>query len=317
MLVNSIKPINSYTRAENTKGSAPRERRNAYEHNRAERENLNQINTTIRNNSDGRVSFKGGAPMLHKIATFASSNPLVAEALFAIIITCGLRPATIMATARTEQEKEKCSYQAAKSVSSGVVGLGTTALIGTPIAAAIKKAGENKVFEMPPEMRAKSQEVVNKGIEALKKLTETNADEELVSWVSKLIKDTGKIDIKSFAKKGAESQKAFTEKVAEKAPEFLDDIQKALKEQRVINNYKDTTKNVLTKLFQPVFMPIRAMITIAMVPIILNMLGLKKPAKKPVAPEQNPQVMLNYNVFQTDKEKELFNAFTEVSKNAN
>ena len=119
-----------------------------------ERHNLKQnyndkINTTIESNSDGRVSFKGGTPLLHKAANFASDNPLVAEALFAILITCGLRPLTIMATAKTDEDKEKCSYQAAKSVSTGLVGLATSVLVGIPIAAAAKAAQKRGAFNMP------------------------------------------------------------------------------------------------------------------------------------------------------------------------
>ena len=130
MRVNSVTPVNIYPRPAISAGADFRERKSAYEHKSEERENTNQINTTIRENSDGRVSFKGGAPLLHKAATFAGNNPLVAEALFAILVTCGLRPITILATAKSDEEKEKCSYQAAKSISSGVVGLGMTALVG-------------------------------------------------------------------------------------------------------------------------------------------------------------------------------------------
>ena len=63
-------------------------------------------------------------------------------------------------------------------------------------------------------------------------------------------------------------------------------------------------------------MPIRATITTALVPVILNALGLKKSGKKP-APEQNPQVMLNYSVFQNETEKKLFQSFAGVNNNAN
>ena len=88
--------------------------------------NNDQINTTIKSNSDGRVSFKGAEPFLHKAANFANNNPLLADATFALLITCLARPLTIMATAKTEKDKEKCSYQAAKSITSGLIGLGMT-----------------------------------------------------------------------------------------------------------------------------------------------------------------------------------------------
>lgn len=322
MRVNSITPVNIYPKSDISTSPAQRERKSAYEHKpREERENINQINTTIKMNSDGRVNFKGGVPLLHKIATFTSNNPLVSEALFAILITCGLRPVSIMATAKTEEDKEKCSYQAAKSISSGLVGLGMTTLVGTPIAAATKLANKKGAFNMSPEMREQSMKVVNNGIEALKgfaqKLTQNGQDSQLVKQIENLT-EGGKLNLGLFAKQGKGAQRAFTQEIAEKAPEILNSVTDALKEQKVINNYAKTGKNVMDKLFQPVFMPLRAMVTIAMVPVILGIFGLKKPAKKQQpSPEQNPQAMMNYNLFNANVENELFKSFSEVTKHEN
>lgn len=321
MRVGSITTKSIYPMPDKGRAPAPRERKSAYEHTREERENLNQINTTIRKNSDGRASFKGGVPFLHRAANFTSNSPLVAEALFAILVTCGLRPVTIMATAKTDEDKEKCSYQAAKSISSGVVGLAMTALVGTPIAAATKLANKKGVFNMPPELKQQSQNAVNKGIDALKdlakKLTQEGTDAQLVKQIETLI-DGEKINLSAFAQKGKDAQKIFTQGISEKAPDIADTVAEALKQQKIINNFAKTGKNVMDKLFQPVFMPLRAMVTIALVPVILKVLGLSKPAKKQEeAPTQNPKVMLNYEVFQTSAEKELFKAFAEVTKHEN
>lgn len=321
MRVSSITTNSIYPKSDRGRGLAPKERKTAHEHKREERENSNQINTTIRNNSDGRMSFKGGVPFLHRAANFASTNPLVAEALFAILVTCGLRPITIMATAKTSEDKEKCSYQAAKSISSGVVGLGMTALVGTPIAAATKLSNSKGAFKMSPALREQSQNVVNQGIDALKnlaqKLTQEGRDAQLVKQIENLT-EGGRINLGIFAGKGKEAQKLFTQEIAEKAPEIMETVTEALKEQKVMNNFAKTGKNVMDKLFQPVFMPLRAMVTIALVPVILGLLGLSKPGKKPQdKPEQNPQLMLNYEVFQTNNEKELFKSFSEVIKHEN
>lgn len=326
MRVSSIKPVNVYPKSDTGAGLTARERQNTSEHrNQIERENINQINTTIRGNSDGRVSFKGGAgtPLLHRIANFTSNNPLVAEAIFAIFITCGLRPISIMATAKDETDKEKCSYQAAKSISSGLVGLAMTTLVGTPIAAATKLANDRGAFNMPPEMRERSLGVVRQGVDALRNLSERfvseGRDANLVQQIDMLI-EGGKINLGIFANKGKNAQKIFTQEISEKAPEVLETVKSALKEQKILNNYAKTGKNVLDKFFQPVFMPLRAMITIALVPIILSKLGKHKPGSKPKEeekPAQNPQVMLNYEVFQTKSEKELFGSFAEVTKHAN
>ena len=81
-------------------------------------------------------------------------------------------------------------------------------------------------------------------------------------------------------------------------------------------------------MLQPAFLPFRAAVTIALVPIIMKTLGIKKGgSKKPKeaeaqqkAPEaQKPQkspydsLMLN---FQTG-DKGVFNSFAEVNKNEN
>ena len=318
MKINSITPSIIYSKSKGAGASGHRMRESVYErHNK--QNNNDQINTTIKMNSDGRVYFKGGIPLLHKAANFASDNPLVAEALFAILITCGLRPITIMATAKTDEDKEKCSYQAAKSVSSGFVGLATTALIGTPIAAATKLANKKGAFNMPQGMKEKSQEVVKQGVDALvefsKKLTTEGRDLNLAQQINALT-EGGKMNLSVFQKAGKHAQNTFKEQISEKAPDISEKVVNALKEQQIINNYDKTGKNVMDKFFQPVFMPIRATITIALVPILLGLLGKKKPEKKQ-PPEQNPQVMLNYNVFQDSNEKALFQSFSGVANHEN
>lgn len=256
-----------------------------------------QINTSITENPDARVSFKGGTPFIHRAANFVSDNPLVADALFALAITCGLRPATIMATAKTEEDKEKCAYQAAKSVSSGVVGLGMTALVGMPIAAATKAANKKGAFAIPQEMKQKAADAVKPGVEALK---EKAAEiPEIAGIAIKDLIEGDKINSSVIKKAGKGAEKRFLDGVKEKLPDAAEKIGKAVKEQKVLDNYAKTGKNVADKLFQPIFMPLRATVTIAMVPVILGLLGLKKPSKKPDGVQdagQNPfkNVDLNF-----------------------
>ncbi len=295
---------------------------NAYGKSAKKKLNNEQINTTIGLNSNGRASFRGGIPMLHKAAEFTSKNPLVAEALFAILITCGLRPLTIMATAKTEEDKEKCSYQAAKSISSGVVGLGVTALIGTVIAAAASAANGRGAFKMPEKMKQQSFEVVKKGVEALKSLKDeliTNGkNAEVANQIQHLINGESSLNLEIFkdASKGAEGK--FIHEIEQIAPQLSETVKMALKEQRILNNYPKTAKNVIDKLFQPIFMPIRANITVALVPVILGLLGLNKKGKKSKGTNsQKPYDLLSYVNFQTKNEKELFQSFAGVANHEN
>lgn len=316
MKVNAIKSVSMYPKSGRTTHPMTKLRESAYGHSKIENNDINQINTTIKSNSDGRASFKGGTPLLHTIATFAKDNPLTAEALFAILITCGLRPLTIMATAKNDEEKEKCSYQAAKSISSGLVGLAVTAIVATPIAMATKAMNKKGAFNMTPEMKEKSQEVVNKGISELKKLaqrlTQESANSELASEINKLT-ENGILNLNIFTDKGKKVQLSFIENIKQIAPEIVDTVTNAITEQKVLNNYDKTNKNIIDKLFQPIVLPLRAKITIAMVPVLLGLLGKTKPGIKT---KQNNNQLLT-NIFQTETEKELFGSFNRMVNNEN
>lgn len=296
--------------------------------------NKNQINTTImKDNLDGRVSFKGGnVPFLHKAASYAKSNPIVAEALFAILITCGLRPATIMATAKNDEDKSKCTYQAVKSVSTGVVGLGMSALVYNKLSPLIKKVKP----AIPEETKTQAMEKVKEGVKSLTQYLDdlaktTGVEETFVGQLKDLTKG-GKMNVGIFKEMGKGAEKEFVGKLQRRAPEVCKKYLDASKAQKVLNNYSDTASNVLNKFLQPVFLPIRAAITIALVPIILNALGIKKGGKKPKEatpasqPQQNQQAqqaqtslydMLQTNMFQSNSQKELFNAFLEVPNHEN
>ena len=243
MKINSITSNTAYLKGRATETSLERRRECARESNDLKLNKNDQINTTIKRNSDGRVSFKGKDPStwLHSVAHFAGDKPLLAEALFAILITCGARPITIMATAKTEEDKEKCQYQVAKSISSGILGLAATALINPPISKATKAMEKSGIFNKIPENAA--------------------------NIMSKF--------------KGETAAKA-------------------------VGNYAKTSKNMMDKLLQPIFMPLRAKLTIMAVPVILGALGLKKASKKA---EANQKVNTNYNMFQSADEKLLFNVF--------
>ena len=324
MKINSITTTTGYLKGRATERLLSQGRECAKERHNLKQNNNDQINTTIESNSDGRVSFKGGSPFLHKAANFASDNPLVAEALFAILITCGLRPLTIMATAKTEEDKEKCSYQAAKSVSTGLVGLATSVLVGIPIAAAAKAAQKRGAFNMPEEMKKKSMEVVKQGAESLTKLAEKFTTEgkhsELVEQIKGLtapMAEKGSMNLDIFKKAGKGAEKIFKEKIDNVAPEISESVRNAISEQKTIDNFARTGKNVIDKLFQPIFMPIRATITVALVPTILAALGLKKAGNKKPEEKITPYDYLSYNVFTTSDDKKIFQAFSGVTNYEN
>ena len=316
MKISSIKTETSYLHSKQGSTAAEMKReKSAFNPTNLKQDNYEQINTTIKRNSDGRVSFKGnGVQLFHKVATFAKDNPLIAEALFAIVITCGLRPLAIVATAKTDEEKDKCAYQAAKSVSTGVVGLGMTALVAPPIKNAAKGIFDKGKLQIPQELLDKNNGLVSKAVQALsERANDIRTDVNITSLIA-----DGKINTKVFKEKGPASLKAFTKAVKEQAPDVADDIIKGIKAQNSTNNYANTAKNVFDKFFQPAFLPIRAAITIALVPIILKAAGIKKGGSKPKEPvqEQNMYNSLNFG-FKSQKEKDLFQSFAGVANYEN
>ena len=294
--------------------------------NNLKQNNYDEINTSIKSNPDARVSFKG-APLLHKAAHFSADCPLVAEALFALVITCGLRPISIMATASNEEEKDKCSYQAAKSISSGIVGLVMTAIVGGTIGAATKKAAtkeaaqefgkQKSIFEIPPEIKKDAEETVKKGVAALKEISDNlkgkGSEQELVEEISHITKD-GNINTSNLSKTTKNPVKSFITKIKEVAPDKIELIEKAIGEQAVLNNYQKAAKNVADKFFQPIFMPLRAIVTIALIPVLLKAMGLKKPDK---TNNENIFNSLATNSFSSEKSKEVFQPFLGAIKNEN
>ena len=250
MKINSITTNTGYLKGRAMDAKLGRQRECAKEKCEHKQNNNDKINTTIKSNSDGRVNFKGSpSTLLHKVAHFTSDKPLLAEAIFALSITCAARPLTIMATAKTEEDKEKCHYQVAKSIASGLIGLAATALISTPISKATKTMEKSGAFAKIPE--AIKEKYSNASGEAAKK---------------------------------------------------------------VLGNYPKTAKNVMDKLFQPIFLPLRAKLTIMAVPVILSTLGLKKKSSKQAQAIKNN---VNFGKFKTEREKELFQSFSGVNQNEN
>ena len=304
MKINSITTNTAYLKNRTSQRSMTMERECANIRHNLNENNNDQINTTIKRNSDGRVSFKGGAPLLHKIAKFTGEYPLVAEALFALVITCGARPLTILATAKTDEDKEKCSYQAAKSISSGLVGLAMTAIVGTVVGTGAKVAHAKGYLNHP---------TVRKGIEELKNFASNNAtdaNKRLNKLIEKLTKGN-KLDPDFL--KDTKLREEFLSLLEAADSKLCTIAKEAIAQEEACPNYLRTCKNVIDKLFQPIFMPIRATITTSLVPVILSAMGIKKVVKKP---QPVVQAVADYSIFQTAKEKELFKPFEEVASNA-
>lgn len=95
-----------------------------------------------------RTIFTGSK--IHEYLKKAADNQLVFGSLFALILTCTLRPLTIVALPGQKKNKDDKKYAAAHSVASGIIGYVIALLISAPIADALKhKLGKdpNKYFK--------------------------------------------------------------------------------------------------------------------------------------------------------------------------
>ena len=88
---------------------------------------------------------------VHSFLRLADSSQTVFDALFALLITCGLRPAAIMAQAN-DKNREKNKKAASHSISSGIIGYGFAVAIFSPIKKGLDKIRRN------PEIYAKKAE---------------------------------------------------------------------------------------------------------------------------------------------------------------
>ncbi len=379
-----------------------------------ERENLKQnnydnINTSIKSNPDARVSFSGvKAPLLHSLAVYGHNNPLAAEAICATFYAGILRPVSVMAMARDESEKAKCTYQAAKSVASAYIGLASTIIVGTIVSAGTGAAIRKGLFGIPKAIRNNNQKFIDDGISHLnaiaKKIENSNPDlaaqissltkpalpkkqlnldifdknkknslNEFIGKIKKLYPDSTEaisnaiekqkavnkhgesvvlqpeidkgvdilneiaqnirksnpelsdmissftksaepvrqLNLNIFDKKGENTLDNFTKKIKKLSPKNFKSISKAIEKQKSLNNYEETAKNVADKLLQPIWMPIRAVLTIELVAPIVKRFGFIKPNKEIKQEVRSP---FNLDKFSDENSKELFKPFNEISE---
>ena len=82
------------------------------------------------------------SPIVKKILEFADEQQLVFGAAFALLLTCVLRPGSIMILpGKKNQDDQK--YASAHSIASGIIGFAISTIVFTPISSGIKKFGKN------------------------------------------------------------------------------------------------------------------------------------------------------------------------------
>ncbi len=252
----------------------------------------NNIGTVVgeRKNANDCISFKGNiidsalrSKPAHMVIHRAFKNPLLSEALFALVITCGLRPATIMSTAgKDEENKNKCKMQVAKSFATGLVGLGTTIIVSNPISHAINKfAGSGgKNLSLPAELAEKVETLIKPANQFLK----DNA-ERLSGFVVRNIKgEQLETTIENIV-----MTKGAKEELQKFSGEIFGKVADAIAAQKGINKYRSTMSSLLKKVICPVFSPSKAAVTIALVPVLLGVIFKKDKDNKQEPKENKPE----------------------------
>lgn len=85
---------------------------------------------------------------LKKVLDFADNNQLVFGAAYALLLTCILRPLSLMAFP-SKKNKDDMKFASAHSIASGLIGFGISTVIFTPISDGIKKFKDNiKEFDI-------------------------------------------------------------------------------------------------------------------------------------------------------------------------
>lgn len=187
---------------------------------------------------------------------YANAHNIGCSALMALILAGGLRPVTIMALPGKKDKEDKI-YASGHSIASGIIGFGFSTLLTTPLDIAVKK-----LFEDAKEKLPIPKEGIPKGAKR---------------------SDYTKFNMGILNKKYlrlAELKKMAAEATTEAE-------KKAIKQQ--INALELSMKNIA----EWVIAVPRAMLTIALIPLVLKyVFGLEK-KKKPAAPAQQEQQNLS------------------------
>ena len=80
-----------------------------------------------------------------------------------------------------------------------------------------------------------------------------------------------------------------------------------------IKNNTRVFKETAGRLHQPIFLPLRAALTIMIVPPILKMFGLTKTGKVAVTPQDKAKIDYSFMSFKGTNDKKAFKGFTNLN----
>ena len=246
-----------------------------------------------------------------KVLEVAAENQNVCQAGFALGICCAMRPASNYLVTK---DKKDAGYASAHSVSSGLIGFVWPLVLATPLAVGIKRVLAKPQKYLRPEVVKKfypnvaMQDVLSKDGKKIGKKIKVNADGDMLREDGSVLqKDLEPLMIYKHAERKpfeeahpnlyvdesgvVRSKEVFkTEKGALKLDEKGNKVGVAVQkdltpitEEMEIGAQKE--KNVQTMLNMSadiLLAPIRASLTIALIPSILNVFGITKSGSEPI-----------------------------------
>lgn len=151
---------------------------------------------------------------------------------------------------------------------------------------------------------------VSEFVDGVKKVEEKVLPEKLIQKAKELVSDD---DLEKMIKS---IKKEFGEAIEN------DKLKTELysKTKTILKSYEKTYGNFMNKVNGPIFWPFKAAVTVALVPVILSKLGLKKsskPAEQKQATTQPSQIMYQAAMLSPEKPKAVFQNFAGVTNNEN
>lgn len=210
------------------------------------------------------------SPRFKKWLEDAESNPLLFGAMFALVLTCGFRPAAIMSMPSDKKNKDDKIYASAHSIASGLIGCTLVYAATEPITGAFKKIEEEiKSSALLTEMKYK----VDNGFKPKEDLVALEA--KLAKNPTKFLKDKTSYLLKTTLKE-ADGEVFVKTPFATVASTYIKNIPEFF-----------------------IAMP-RAAVTIALIPVILKYgFGMKKKTAK--NDDKMIPILENYSVINQNK----------------
>lgn len=123
-------------------------------------------------------------PKVQKFLEKAADSQLVFSALFALLLTCTLRPLAIVALPGQKKNNDDKKYAAAHSIASGIIQYIITLIICSPIAAGLKKIGKNPMKFLNKDKSSHLGDITSERFRASK---DFNAAKKIVNMVPDVI----------------------------------------------------------------------------------------------------------------------------------